>query len=174
MAKKHLGVLAAGFVALLVNPGFGCSDAFSFGPEEMRRAVEGTWEMTVPGETGVRARFTLAYAEAGAQARGVTVVQQATCTTRSFIADAGACTAASSMVFRGRVLSGADAYRDQAVSARFLVVGLEYGGGAVSVTFGHGPRLEIRVDEKNVVVDAFLNEPMTRTAVVAVRVEQKA
>lgn len=145
--------IAAGLLALLLNPGLGCGEDFDFGEAEMRRAVEGTYDLTLPGEAAPRATFTLSFGKGD-----MTLVQQAQCSTRSFVASAGACSSTTTMNFNGTVVAGIDTYKGRKVTGFFNVQGYQYRGGQLHVVFEHGPRLVARVTETNTLADVSLTE----------------
>jgi hypothetical protein len=153
MNQLRAAAVALGLLVFAMNPGFGCGDDFSFGETEMRRAVEGTYDLGVPGEATPRATFTLRFGNSDLSA-----VQQAHCSSRTFVASAGACSPSSSMSLVGSVVSGQVSYQGQKLNGYFNAYGYDYQGGFLSVVFDHGPRVSARLTGTNELADVQLTE----------------
>jgi hypothetical protein len=164
MSQMRVAALAAGLLALLVNPGFGCGEDFTFGEMEMRQAVEGTYDLSVAGDASPRATFTLRFGNSDLSA-----IQQAHCTNRTFVASAGACSPSTSMSLVGSVVAGSDAYRGQKLNGYFNAYGYTYQGGSLHVVFDHGSRVTARVTSTNELVDVTLTEGAAQPAMLVRR-----
>lgn len=60
----RLPAAAVGLALSVLCPGFGCGEEVEFGPDEMRRAGEGTWELSFEGDREPRAVLLLSFASA--------------------------------------------------------------------------------------------------------------
>ena len=156
--------VATALLAFVVNPGFGCGEDFSFGENEMRQAVEGTYDLGLPGDATPRATFTLRFGNSDLSA-----VQQAHCSNRTFVASAGACSPSSSMSLVGDVVGGAASYQGKQVNGYFNVYGYQYQGGSLHIVFEHGPRVTARVTSMNELADVTVTEGMAPQPATLVR-----
>jgi hypothetical protein len=153
MNPMRTAAVAAALLAFVVNPGFGCGEDFGFGEQEMRQAVEGTYDLGLPGETTPRATFTLRFGNSDLSA-----VQQAHCSNRTFVASAGACSPSSSMSLVGDVTGGLASYQGQKVNGYFNAYGYQYQGGNLHIQFERGGRIAARVTSMNELTDVTLTE----------------
>jgi hypothetical protein len=130
--------VAAATIALAVfvlNPSFGCGEEFDFGADEMRRAVEGTWELSFPGDTAPRAVLTLSHqAPQAVGPRWSPVPAAHACGNRSFMASAGACIATTGMSFHAQTLKVEEPFGPVS-GAEFYVTGMSFRQGTLTVWF---------------------------------------
>ena len=107
---RRLALLPA-FAVFILNPS-ACSQAsdpqFQYGAEELRAAVEGTWDLTLKTDSGATATLALKFAQSasagpasgarGDGVRGPALLREAhACGTRTLIASAAACVDLSEM-----------------------------------------------------------------------------
>lgn len=104
---RRLALLPA-LVAFILNPS-ACSQAsdpeFQYGAEELRAAVEGTWDLTLTADSGATAALALTFKQGAAagharndQFRGPVLLREAhACGTRTLIKSAAACVDATDM-----------------------------------------------------------------------------
>jgi hypothetical protein len=97
MKKLVLAVLGLG--ALVLNPFYACGGGpnFRYGALEMRKAIEGTWQITAPASASGPARQLTVSLRQGSKARQARaerslIAPAAACGTRSLVRDASACT----------------------------------------------------------------------------------
>ena len=164
MNQIRAAAVAAGLLALLFNPGFGCGEDFTFGEMEMRQAVEGNYDLSVPGDTTPRATFSLRFGNGD-----LTTLQQAHCSSRTFVASASACSPSSSMSLVGSVASGIESYRGQKLNGYFNAYGYQYQGGSLHIVFDKGQRITARVTSTNELADVSLNEGVAAQPATLVR-----
>jgi hypothetical protein len=133
--------LAVGLGAVLLNPGFGCGPDYQYGAEELRAAVEGTWQVAITAPDGTTTRLQIAL-EQGAQTAssarrtGALVREAAACGTRTLVKGAGACIDSTEMPLAGRVLSGDPGTGDWSVSGNLSVASLTFTTGSLSLAIG--------------------------------------
>jgi hypothetical protein len=156
MNRMRAAAVATALLAFVANPGFGCGEDFTFGETEMRQAVEGTYDLSLPGDATPRATFSLRFGNSD-----LSSVQQAHCSNRTFVASAGACSPSTSMSLVGNVVAGIASYQGQKLNGYFNVYGYQYQGGSLHVVFDHGPRVTARVSSTNELTDVTLTEGMT-------------
>jgi hypothetical protein len=99
---KHLLVGLIALAALVLNPWFGVTATrFEFGADEMRTAVEGTWQLTVspPGEAPHTVTFTITQGskEVDRHAARELIRSAHACGDRSLVREAAACMEATRM-----------------------------------------------------------------------------
>jgi hypothetical protein len=131
--------------AFLLNPNLACSDEpqFQYGAAEMRAAVEGDWSLTLTLESGalpvtihVEQAATAPLATAGAQPRGPLLRPAHACGTRTLVKGAGACGDQSVMPLAVTYVSGDAAFASVPMSGQFMVYGLLFGTGDMTLTIG--------------------------------------
>lgn len=140
--------LLAAAIALgvfIVSPGFGCGDDFDFGPDEMKRAAEGTWELSLEGDSAPRAILVLSHdVPASASAGWPSVAAAHACGNRTFITSAGACGSTTTMSFHVETLK-AEAPFAPSNGAGLLVFGSSFLQGELTVGFTSTGRLTLQV-----------------------------
>lgn len=144
--------IAAAAIALAVfalNPSFGCgAEEFDFGPDEMKRVAEGTWDLTLDGEPAAHAVILLSHAPVRASAPGWSPLRSAhACGNRSFIAEAGACGSYSTMTFNVQTVTNASPFAS-ALTADLQVSGNTFRQGRLTLLFEGGGQayVDLRAD----------------------------
>jgi len=130
--------------AFLLNPNLACSDEpqFQYGAAEMRAAVEGDWSLTLTLESGALPvtihveQAAPAPLAAGAQPGRQLLRPAHACGTRSLVKGAGACTDQSEMPLAVTYVSGDAAFASVPMSGQFMVYGLVFGSGEMTLTIG--------------------------------------
>jgi len=121
------------FVAVLILDPVGAwsSESFDYGAKEMNAAIEGTWELTLDGET---TRFEISQAAKVARAESGGLVKAAVaCNKRTLVRSAGACAGGdTTMPLDIRVTNGLLKMR----SGKFFVSGLQFKEGALEIAMG--------------------------------------
>lgn len=138
MGHARLRLLLAGVVVFLLNPTFACvsEPEFQYGEEEMRDAIEGTWDATLTFQDGSQKTVTFslqqgtsatASAQRSGPARARTFVRPAAaCTGRTFVRGAAACSSTTTMPLTGAFVSGDEAYRTVAITGELKIPGLTF------------------------------------------------
>lgn len=118
-----------GVAVLVLNPVFGVLGRPSFGAEELRAAVEGTWRLTVRGEDGARTvTFRLAQGsevEGGHASAHALVRPAAACGHRTLIKSAGACKYSTRMPLEVTLIAEGGEQR-QAEASEAVVFGTRF------------------------------------------------
>jgi hypothetical protein len=116
-----------GLAVLVLNPVFGVLGRPSFGAEELRAAVEGTWRLTVRGGEGAAQTVTFRLAQ-GSKVEGehasahALVRPAAACGDRTLVKTAGACRDVTRMPLEVTLIADRDERR-QAEAGELMVVG---------------------------------------------------
>ncbi len=127
-----------------LNPSFACSDEpqFQYGAAEMLAAVAGDWSLTITPEGGTAMQVTVHVDQAAApttaaRSAGRALVRGAyACGGRTLVKSAGACPDWSQMPLVVTYVSGDTAFATDAMSGSFLVPGLLFTGGDLTLTIG--------------------------------------
>lgn len=148
MPRKLL-VIAIGLAVLVLNPFFGCDAdrSFTYGADEMRAAVEGTWKLMLPATQREPAReIVFSISQGGeptqdkhSRTRGM-VSPAAACSHRSLVKAAAACVDISEMPLDIKRLAGTDV-----ASGRLRVFGLTFRYGLVDLDLG-GSNVHARIE----------------------------
>ncbi len=136
-----------------LNPSFGCDGEpeFQYGAEEMRAAIEGTWNLTLSYSDGQQVVLTVAIAqdsgtpsaEATSDGHGELIRPAAACGTRTLVKSASACASSTEMPLAVTFVSGDETFRTAAMRGNLVVhsliftqgqLGLEVGGSQISGT----------------------------------------
>lgn len=127
----RIGVLTVvGLAVLVLNPVFGVFAGPSFGAEELRAAVEGTWRLTVQAEDGTARAVTFRLAqgsevEGGHASAHALVRPAAACGRRTLVKSAGACLDETRMPLEvTRIADGGE--RRQADAGEVTVIGTRF------------------------------------------------
>src|SRR5262249_29005542 len=67
---KIMVAVTLGVAALILNPWFGVTGGFDYGPAEMRAAIEGTWRLTLTSNGKPRREITVRIAQGAAASEG--------------------------------------------------------------------------------------------------------
>ncbi len=139
-------VLAA-LAAFFVNPMFACvvEPEFQYGVEEMRAAVEGTWELALTFSDGRAQAVTVAIEQDDAPASPTAaaagterslVRPAAACGTRTLVKSAEACGSSTEMPLAVTFLGGDESLRSTVMSGNFVVRSLLFSRGDLSIRVG--------------------------------------
>lgn len=173
---RRLALLPAA-IAFLLNPS-ACSDnsepQYQYGAEEMRAAVEGTWDLALKLDTGETATLALTIEQAKATASapkdtGPELLRAAhACGTRTLIASADACADSSEMPLKVEYLSGDtsignavlwdEARGPASIFGNFRVNSLLFYGGELYVNIGD-LYLSARINSDDTTKSAYLFGP---------------
>jgi hypothetical protein len=141
MAKRLIKILvgvACAAAVLVLSPWRLFGPSFDFGTEEMRAAVEGTWQLTVERTDGTSRELTFTLRQAADEdrtaARGL-VGTAAACGKRSLVRTAGACLDRTVMPLELRLVRG-DAGDASALTASLQVWGPTFSRGALILMRG--------------------------------------
>jgi hypothetical protein len=137
--RIRIGVLTVVGVAVLVlNPVFGVLDRPSFGAEELRAAIEGTWRLTVRDEDGAERTVTFRLAqgsevEGGHASARALVRPAAACGRRTLVKSAGACRDHTWMPLEVTLIAEGGE-RPQAETGELLVFGTRFDHALLEVS----------------------------------------
>ncbi len=145
---------AIALIVFIVNPGFGCGEDFDFGPDEMRRAAEGTWELSFEGDAAPRAVVSLSHSAPQAGGSGWSAVRGAhACGTRTFMAQAGACSTSTVLTFHARTISSQAPFAS-VTEASFEVGSYSFSRGRLGLRFSNAASVELGLDPIGTVLHA--------------------
>lgn len=133
MFAMTVGMLV--LVVDVVGPLFGYEN-WRYGEDEMRAAVEGTWELTIAEPDGTTKTWKLGIRQRGTAARAERdgwIRSAAACGDRTFVRSAHACITASSMPIEIAVLERPDT---PPVSGEFYVNGTTFKRGHLTMHLG--------------------------------------
>jgi hypothetical protein len=136
--RIRIGVFTVvGLAVLVLNPVFGVLAGPSFGAEELRAAVEGTWQLTVRGEVGAARTVTFRLAqgsevEGGHASARALIRPAAACGHRTLIKSAGACKYGTRMPLEVTLIAEGGERR-QAEAGELLVFGTRFDQGLLRV-----------------------------------------
>jgi hypothetical protein len=146
MSRAVRGSLLVALTAFFLNPSFGCDggEDFQYGAEEMRVAIEGTWNLTLSHSDGQEQVVTVAIAQGGGSptaqatpgARRDLIRPAAACGTRTLIKSAGACTSSTEMPLAVSFVSGDEAFRTAEMRGTLVVHGLVFKQGQLGLVVG--------------------------------------
>jgi hypothetical protein len=127
-----------------LNPNFACVEEpqFQYGAAEMLAAVAGDWSLTITPDGGAATQVTVHVDQAAAPATaarsaGRALVRSAyACGARTLVKSAGACGDWSEMPLVVTYVSGDTAFSTAAMSGNFMVDGLLFGVGELTLTIG--------------------------------------
>ena len=126
-----------GLAALVLNPVFGVLAGPSFGADELRAAVEGTWRLTVRGDDGAARTVTFRLAQ-GSEVEGehasahALVRPAAACGRRTLVKSAGACLDSTRMPLEVTLLADGG-QRREAEGGELRVMGTQFDHALLSV-----------------------------------------
>lgn len=141
-----------GSVVFFLNPALAClvddGDDFQYGANEMRAAVEGSWEASLTSADGTPSTviFNLMQGtgpgtvtagradKARRSAAALLVRPAAACGERQLVRGAAACASSSSMPLEGTFVSGDPVYSAAPMRGRFVIWGLAFTSGATEVS----------------------------------------
>lgn len=138
----------AALAAFFVNPFFACvvgEGDFEYGAEEMRAAVEGTWEVTLAFSDGRQQTLTVTLAQGDAPTAPTTAVAPArpslirpaaACENRTLVKSAEACSSTSTMPLAVTFVSGDESFRSVAMSGQLWVPSTIFRSGHLQLRFG--------------------------------------
>lgn len=134
----RIGVCAVvGLAVLVLNPVFGVLAGTSFGADELRAAVEGTWRLTVRGDDGAARTVTFRIAqgsevEGGHASARALIRPAAACGRRTLVKSAGACLDETRMPLEVTLLADGG-QRREAEAGEFWVIGTRFDQARLSV-----------------------------------------
>jgi hypothetical protein len=153
--RMRIAATAIALAVFALNPSFGCgAEEFDFGPDEMKRVVEGTWDLTLDGDPDAHAVILVSHSPVRASAPDWSPLRSAhACGNRSFIAEAGACGAYSTMTFNVQTVTLASPFRS-ALTADLRVGGSTFRQGRLTFQFEGGGHAEIDLRADGTVFNA--------------------
>jgi len=133
---RFVSVGTLGLAVLVLNPVFGVFSGPSFGADELRAAVEGTWRLTVATGEGAERTVTFALVQGAkpvhAGAERTLVRSAAACGSRSLVRTAGACMDTTEMPLEVTLLADG-ARRPQPEPGELMVIGTRFEQGRLRV-----------------------------------------
>jgi hypothetical protein len=173
MRMNFPAIMVVGLVAFVMNPGFACSSsedklpAWQYGEEEMTRAVEGTWRLTIERPEGESAvTFWLAPGDVpGSSSSSISAPGSSLqCSSRNFLRPAGACVDLSALYVSGQVLTAEAAIGTPVVTGMYVVTGVTYQGGSLELDLGPTLHVAAGLDATDQVTAAYTDENGVRFA----------
>lgn len=161
-------------VALLVNPAMSCSSGngvhYEYGQAEMAAGVAGPWRVTLQRSTGtVSATFTLEPGSLPSATGQSAPVYRMQCSSREFIADAGACMDISTLYVTGTFTGGDPSLLSLPITGNYFVSGTTYLGGDVDLQLGDQLSLTFLLDQNNAATSAYASDAGARITASVVR-----
>lgn len=146
MFQAARGSLLIAAAVFFLNPSFGCVEEpeFQYGAEEMRAAIEGTWDLTLSYSDGQEQVLTVAIAQGGgvptAQATpggGRDLIRSAAaCGTRTLVKSASACSSSTEMPLTVTFVSGDETFRTAEMRGNLAVDSLIFTQGQLGLVIG--------------------------------------
>lgn len=169
-----------GVLAFFLNPSFACGgaeDDFQFGVNEMRGAVEGTWQAALTFPDGHQSSVVFTISQGAQQASAATILRVKpprtswvasayACSDRTFVRSASACVPVSSMPLDGTFVSGDATFQSAAIRGVLNVYGLALSNMSTSVDLhlGEAAELQFSVSPDGTTTNAHLVDPASGTA----------
>ena len=147
LLNRPLLTLAA-LAAFFVNPFFACvvgEGDFQYGAEEMRAAVEGTWEVTLAFSDGSQRTLTMTLAQGDAPLTATTDFAPApasliraavACENRTLVKSAEACSSTSTMPLAVTFVGGDESFRSVAMSGQLWIPSTTFRSGYLQLRLG--------------------------------------